>query len=245
MEKGSIQLREGELFLTQEPNELFCVIRGTVELYMVPMEGDHHGRAIELCEAKEKTVFPAIAFQDHEGVLWCMQIKALGADATLTKSIDGPSMLEKSKKRLMQQIGISEKEQHFERCYDLALRNFYMQRKWSEDNKLDPPQPPVRTPETYTVLAYLCRASNISFPEWETLLPQVGREPSVPELAEAGNLICRKIVLEDRCWKLDCGMLITMLEDELVALVHGSGGRYLKSSQAAFLVLSHCFISDR
>lgn len=215
----------GQTLQTENPNESFGLVQGRVMLFMVPIQNGVTQKAVPLYEINEGKVFPAVAFQDFKGVLWQLRVKALGDDATLREI---PAVTDRIRQTLTDQLGISQTAVRLE-GFEGALRNYCVAKMLTDKNEVDLPIKgsvfnPI--PDTYTALACLCRVGRIPFSEWNVLQPKVGKAPSVPELAEAANLICRKLTLEDKWFAQDCGLLLCMLDDQLVALVPGCLGGY-------------------
>ena len=215
----------GQTLQTEKPNESFGMVQGRVMLFMVPIENGVTQKPVPLCEINEGKVFPAVAFRDFKGVLWQLRVKALRDDATLRRI---SAVTDRIRQTLTDQLGISQAAVQLE-GFDGALRNYCVAKMLTGKNEVDLPVKGGvfnQIPDTYTALACLCRIAKIPFSEWDALQPKVGKNPSVPELAEAANLICRKLTLEDKWFAQDCGLLLCMLDDQLVTLVPCCFGGY-------------------
>lgn len=80
---------------------------------------------------------------------------------------------------------------------------------------------------TYRVIAQGCKAAGIEVASEARILSCCGAKMAVPDVARISNFTCREVVLEQKWYRQECGVLLGTLDDALVALYRKKGKSYV------------------
>ena len=86
---------------------------------------------------------------------------------------------------------------------------------------------PVQGSNTYRVIAQGCKAAGIEVASEARILSCCGAKMAVPDVARISNFTCREVVLEQKWYRQECGVLLGTLDDALVALYRKKGKSYV------------------
>ena len=125
--ENEIFLKGEAFYLTKHPADVYRVAKGSVYVYLVPMEGETPGRRAFLCEVLESALIPSFSYQDQENKSWCFCLTAK-EEAVLTRM---PGMnTSPLKKKFLQRFHVKDTE---ENSYEGTLVNHYRLTLVSED----------------------------------------------------------------------------------------------------------------
>lgn len=242
--KKQIVLSGADVFCPQKAGEAYHVEQGEVLVYIVPMENEKTGRRVLLCEVPAGRLIPAFVYRDREEKQWRFAFATKNQHAVLLPVENGVTKV--LCRNFLRRAGLSAYEQEgfegslveFYTRETLKDRVFIMKGKRSGAaaaeqacneikavfQKEEPPEP--RKAARYQALLFVCAGLGIRLPEEKTLLAGCGKTPDIPELARAGGLICRRVVLEEDWYGSDCGGLVCSIGGETVGCVPGLNGKY-------------------
>ena len=227
--------------------EIYRVDKGTVYVYIVPMEDKKPGRPLFCCQvsdSEDHPLIPGLEFRDRDGRIWHLMFRSTSGNARLrTLSHSADSDLHRT---FLERCGITTFAQE---GYENSLAEFYKRRSvkdWAfikkdamlTDDVAQDTHDVVKNAVTggedldltgtdgYRALQFLSTRLGTQAPE-SSALKLIRTPTQLPDLAAAFGLICRTVVLEENWHKRDCGYLVAQLEDETVACCPTGGGYLL------------------
>lgn len=239
-----IVLSGTDVFCPQEPKDAYRVEQGELYVYIVPWKNEKPGRRVLLCEVSQGKVIPGFVYKDMDYRQWRFAVvpKTDGAElAVMHNSVT--SVLHRN---FLRRAGINT---YMEEGYEGSLAEYYNREILKDDAYIAKGQ--MAEPEAkaaaldaikgafregsssgisgndaYMALHFACGKLGIPIIQPEELIVRCGKDPDIVHIAQASRFICRKVVLESNWHKNDCGGLVGRIEDETVACVPVSKGKY-------------------
>lgn len=242
---GLLTLTGADVFCPQESGDAYRIEQGEVYIYIVPWKNEKAGRRVLFCTAGEGRVIPALVYRDHEYCHWRLAFVPKSEEAVIAVMND--SVTSVLHRNFLQRAGI---DTYAQEGFENSLVEFYKREDLKDDiyiAKGQKAEPRAKedsfdaikgvfantTPTglsgnaAYQALAFLCERLGISLIKSDDLTARCGKDPDITAVAQASNIICRRVVLEADWYKNDCGGLISTLDQEIIACIPASGGKYL------------------
>lgn len=259
---AQILVTSTEPYLTQTSGDAYCLEKGEVFVFIVPIENGRPGKPEFFCDMKDtdnQKTFPALAYRDRNHKNWRLQIKAVSEEAVL-KVLPASADDELCRAFLNRQHITTYDKEGFEN----SLVEFYTKQIVVKDKGFiikadhagsesqekvvnvlkdafsDVGQVEQTGSDYYQALQFVCRRQGISLIKADELYTRCGKNPDINEIARASHFICRKIVLDADWFQFDCGGIVGTIDKETVACVLDRKGRYqlFRSSDESIVPLS-------
>ncbi len=230
-------------YITEGTKDAFRVATGSVFVFVAPMKGGKPNRRLLLCEISEGHLIPSFAFQDSEYVNWRFILVPRDeadlillpgmATSVLYRRFARTAGLESFQEEGFQQslIDFYKRESLKDNIYielgqknrpdvDIATYGVIRQAFRAEEKNIQGDEP------IWRAVAFACRHSSIPLPGYEKVLAACGDHVTVPNIAHAARIGCRKVVLDAGWFHRDCGTIVSSIEGEPVACVPKGQERY-------------------
>lgn len=244
----TIVLTSTDQFLSENPGDAYRLEKGEIFVYIAPIKNGRAGLTEYYCDIRADEAdrdFPALACTDKDHRNWRLLIKAASDEAVLTRLKDGvtdelrKNFLERNRIQTFEKEGFEGSLIEFYTDRVTLKDKVFIQRSSNADKKSGEKvvgvlketfssdgQIEQAENSNYQALSFLCAKMGISLLKPDELSTRCGKNPDIPEIAQASHFICRKVVLEADWFQRDCGGLIGTLGKEVVACVPGKKGRY-------------------
>lgn len=240
-----IQLQSPHALLTENMNDAYRVVQGGVIVYLVPVKKGSIERRKRIAELNKGDIFPSYAYRNEAFDVWKFLVVPKSGEAELELLENGST--KPLKRNFIHKCGIPKlEEEGFERC----LEEFYLGQSLKDEGFIvhseiakkvvsgqtaatiisiaeSAEEAPVRGSNTYRVIAQGCKAAGIEVASEARILSCCGAKMAVPDVARISNFTCREVVLEQKWYRQECGVLLGTLDDALVALYRKKGKSYV------------------
>ena len=239
----TIILTRADVLYPQSPKDVYFVDSGVILVYIVPWKAEKPGRRLLLCEVPEKKAIPAFVFRDADYAQWRF---ALVPKDEAVVHVNKGSLTSVLQRNFLKRAGIATYEQE---GFDRSLAEYYKREILKDDAYISrgqraEPEARAASFETvkkafgndgvdcdsndlyYRALCFIGKQMRLPIIAEEELTLRCGKEPSLPAIAIASNVICRKIVLDANWNKSDCGAFVSTIDHSIVACVPGKTGKY-------------------
>lgn len=240
-----IQLQSPHALLTENMNDAYRVVQGGVIVYLVPVKKGSIERRKRIAELNKGDIFPSYAYRNEAFDVWKFLVVPKSGEAELELLENGST--KPLKRNFIHKCGIPKlEEEGFERC----LEEFYLGQSLKDEGFIvhseiakkvvsgqtaatiisiaeSAEEAPVQGSNTYRVIAQGCKAAGIEVASEARILSCCGAKMAVPDVAKISNFTCREVVLEQKWYRQECGVLLGTLDDALVALYRKKGKSYV------------------
>lgn len=240
-----IQLQSPHALLTENMNDAYRVVQGGVIVYLVPVKKGSIERRKRIAELNKGDIFPSYAYRNEAFDVWKFLVVPKSGEAELELLENGST--KPLKRNFIHKCGIPKlEEEGFERC----LEEFYLGQSLKDEGFIvhseiakkvvsgqtaatiisiaeSTEEAPVQGSNTYRVIAQGCKAAGIEVASEARILSCCGAKMAVPDVARISNFTCREVVLEQKWYRQECGVLLGTLDDALVALYRKKGKSYV------------------
>lgn len=240
-----IQLQSPHALLTENMNDAYRVVQGGVIVYLVPVKKGSIERRKRIAELNKGDIFPSYAYRNEAFDVWKFLVVPKSGEAELKLLENGST--KPLKRNFIHKCGIPKlEEEGFERC----LEEFYLGQSLKDEGFIvhseiakkvvsgqtaatiisiaeSVEEAPVQGSNTYRVIAQGCKAAGIEVASEARILSCCGAKMAVPDVARISNFTCREVVLEQKWYRQECGVLLGTLDDALVALYRKKGKSYV------------------
>lgn len=240
-----IQLQSPHALLTENMNDAYRVVQGGVIVYLVPVKKGSIERRKRIAELNKGDIFPSYAYRNEAFDVWKFLVVPKSGEAELELLENGST--KPLKRNFIHKCGIPKlEEEGFERC----LEEFYLEQSLKDEGFIvhseiakkvvsgqtaatiisiaeSAEEAPVQGSNTYRVIAQGCKAAGIEVASEARILSCCGAKMAVPDVARISNFTCREVVLEQKWYRQECGVLLGTLDDALVALYRKKGKSYV------------------
>ena len=240
-----IQLQSPHALLTENMNDAYRVVQGGVIVYLVPVKKGSIERRKRIAELNKGDIFPSYAYRNEAFDVWKFLVVPKSGEAELELLENGST--KPLKRNFIHKCGIPKlEEEGFERC----LEEFYLGQSLKDEGFIvhseiakkvvsgqtaatiisiaeSAEEAPVQGSNTYRVIAQGCKAAGIEVASEARILSCCGAQMAVPDVARISNFTCREVVLEQKWYRQECGVLLGTLDDALVALYRKKGKSYV------------------
>lgn len=244
---NEINLKGGQVILTEHMST-YQVISGTVLVYVALKKGEETGRRFFLCEMHEGEKIPSMQHDDGDGH-WVFVLSALG-EAGLTEIPDieeevyrsfakkismllmdceffGEDVVELVNLRLITEEGFiysvsEEQEKTKEKGLTLIYNMFYRKSRSARADKSGN--------SLYDTMAYICAKKRMKIASFDDMKEACGRRFGIKEVARVSHFATRKILLEEKWFTSDSGILLVFDEEKntpYAAVPKGTSRYYL------------------
>lgn len=240
-----IQLQSPHALLTENMNDAYRVVQGGVIVYLVPVKKGSIERRKRIAELNKGDIFPSYAYRNEAFDVRKFLVVPKSGEAELELLENGST--KPLKRNFIHKCGIPKlEEEGFERC----LEEFYLGQSLKDEGFIvhseiakkvvsgqtaatiisiaeSAEEAPVQGSNTYRVIAQGCKAAGIEVASEARILSCCGAKMAVPDVARISNFTCREVVLEQKWYRQECGVLLGTLDDALVALYRKKGKSYV------------------
>ena len=248
-DEESLKLDPGEVYFSQESDEAWFVSSGSVNVYVVPFSSEEtplRREFLRTASDEDGSLIPGLCYGSGE-VTFRIAISPIEQKTILKKTI----CTQTARIRFLENTPAYSYTQE---GFDAAVAQFY--RKQNELAQLVKQAESRRAKQEihraqrqaihhglnkeahqtvdkngsvlYHTMAFLCKKGKIKLaPEEELKRLCAKEELTIEDMAQTSHFICRPIVLEDRWWRSDCGLLLCECDQKPVACVPMAGGKYV------------------
>lgn len=239
----TITLTSADVFYPQSPKDVYFVDSGEVLVYIVPWKSEKPGRRLLLCEVPEKKAIPSFVFRDIDYAQWRFALVPKNEAVIHIKKDSITSILQRN---FLKRAGITTYEQE---GFDRSLAEHYKREILKDDAYISRGQkaePEARAASFeavknafgnddisfdsndlhYRALRFIGKHLGLQIITEDELVIRCGKDPTLPAIAKASNVICRRIVLAANWHKSDCGAFVSSIDGNVVACVPGKTGKY-------------------
>lgn len=232
-----------DCLITHDPLDAYRADSGTVLVYIVPWAKNSEGRRVLLCEVPEGTVIPAFSYKDRDYKEWRFLLVAKEFAEISVMKASSTSVL---KKRFIKNAGINSYEHEgFNDC----LVDFYNRELLKDDvfiehgkklgeqvgeasygvirdsfrgreNVISENDPAYRT------VAYVCGYFSMKPQSFERVKACCGKNADIAGISQACGLVSRRVVLEEKWYKRDNGVIVGTLGKKYVACIPAGLHKY-------------------
>ena len=243
----TITLGKTDSHITENPDDVYVLEKGTVFVDIVSMERGHVGGSLLYCEITDTDSLreiPALSFRDANYKQWRLRLRTKSEEAVLTRRSGGATeelhraFLERGKLDTYEREG-----------YERSLLEFYNRREVIDTGILQKgegaekrsgadvhglmggvlkgdEQKAQSDSKLYQALAFVCGKRGIGLVSPEELYSRCGENPDVPGIAKASHFICRKIVLDSDWLQFDFPGFVGKIDKEIVGCTQDKNGKY-------------------
>ncbi|MBQ4158106.1 MAG: NHLP bacteriocin export ABC transporter permease/ATPase subunit [Clostridia bacterium] len=235
-------------YLSENPRHAYQLIKGEINVYIVPLENDHPGKAEYYCNIRDTDKFrtiPAFVYQDATRRNWRILIKSAGEEAVLALVHNG--LTPQLQEAFLTHKGITT---YGKEGFENSLVQFYIKQVTLKDEIFidrfhsadsesdrkvvdtlkdafsDNKQIEHTNNDYYQALQFVCGKMNVSLIKADELYVRCGKNPTIEEIAHASRFICRKIILDAGWFHSDCGGFVGTLGKEIIACAPDQKGKY-------------------
>ncbi|MDO5574901.1 MAG: NHLP bacteriocin export ABC transporter permease/ATPase subunit [bacterium] len=232
-----IRIKGGHMYLTSDPDELFYVEKGPVNLYIVKTHHGNLGRSIFLCEIPEHTWIPTLSVA-KKGDEYFWQFLFMAQD-TAELSIASAAQTEMDTNSLFSSILLNIPNfPEGEEIYPVRLAKYYEEiiggeklaiaEMLVEKNTIRANRanlilslfmkkgfvfPEKTESPIYNVMSIYCDYMKIKLCSYQTAETICGKDFAAHELARISHFIIRQVTLEEQWYMRDNGPLIAYLKE--------------------------------
>ncbi len=247
-----IKLKGGAVYITENSEDAYRVVSGSVYVYIVPWSSGQAGRRSLLCQVEKGSLIPAFSYVDQDSEAWRFCLTA--AEEAELIPMEGACTMP-LKKRFLKKAGIANpgEETYEDVLVDqfrmnlvredgfllrtgmdkAAVRNqtsqliaSFFQKERKEEKKKG-------GQAVYQVMEELCRRSGISIADYERAELCCGTDLTFEGIARVSHIPCRRIVLEETWYEADAGSILVLFgeqEEPAACIPRGQGGYWLYRS---------------
>lgn len=247
--KDKITVSITQPFITESPNDAYCLEKGEVFIRIVPIDHGNPGNAEHYCDISDidtDRTFPALVYRDADYRQWRLKIEAVSDEAILVPIVNGAT--DELKREFLKRGNITTFAQE---GYENSLVEYYKKKKDVAEKGFiekigkvdhDSQEKVVKTlgnafseeghteqtgNDYYQALQFVCKHMDISIVKSDELYARCGKNPTIADIARASHFICRKVVLDANWFSFDCGGFVSTIDKEIVACVPDKKGNYL------------------
>lgn len=241
----ALELNSPEALLTESKADAYRILEGTVIVYIVPVKGGQIERRKKVAELSTGALFPGYCYVNPAFEVWKFLVVPKSGHARLELIKDGST--NPLKRNFVRSCGIPKyEEEGFEGC----LEEFYLGQSLKDERfivhseaarKIVAGQTaatiisiadaeeaaPAQGSDIYRVVAQACRQAGIELVSEQRILASGNKKMYVPDIARISNFTCRSIVLEQKWYRSDCGVLLGTQNGKTVACYRRKGGQYV------------------
>ncbi|MDR0886772.1 MAG: NHLP bacteriocin export ABC transporter permease/ATPase subunit [Clostridiales Family XIII bacterium] len=221
-----LNLRGGEMHITDDSNQSFVVEDGSVLVYILPYRDEKIGRRFLLHEAMKGEAIPSLCVNDSTLGIWRFGFVALD-QATMTIQNSSTSELKSdfAQRANIHLFDILDFEEQMIEQYEINIikeeGNIYAtgqeqkavyERGLHSIFDLFARKRKRKTPESgnkiYDTVATICDYMNIPIATFDSIRESSGRRFTVNDIARVSHFICRDVVFDENWYKMDTGPVI-------------------------------------
>ena len=229
---NTINLYGGDYHITNDGENAYIVKKGVVLVYIIPYKNDEPGRRSFVYEAHQGEVIPSLVYRDNEYCNWRFCFVALES-AELSIVENGATRVLKEKFSVKANIRNFRVE-----GYEGGLVDQYRINTVTEDGFIKRSQRDrIRTSQAtdkrirdafrknrvvgdyeatgnhlYDCLRIMCLKQHISIADFEKVKATYGSSPSISEIADLSHFAYREVLLQEKWYKTDSGVLLVYNE---------------------------------
>lgn len=248
-EQNKVILSGSDYYIVPNAADAYSVEDGSVFVYIAPVNNGHPKNPLNYCDisaSDNDTTIPGFVYEDPAHTKWRLIIKAKSEQAVVKPLFRGNAaslqkiFLERRQIQTIDQEGFEnslvdyyvKKVKLADRVYiDKATRADREAQKDVHNILADAFSNDGQTEHTkhlnYQALQFVCNKLDIPLMKSEDLFTRCGKESDVKKLAQASNMICRKVVLDADWYEYDCGGFIGTLDEEIIGCAPDKKGNYL------------------
>jgi len=228
-------LNRNESILTVEEKDAYLLRTGSVAVFIVPWENEETGRRIRLYSMSPGDVVPSFVYRDMDYKHWRFLLVAEEeADVELLPS--WVTSVLKHKFAQKASLGDLKNETFENSVVEFYKKEIVKDAVFIERGKKGAPNIKKESlgvihsafgsgivavngnDEVYRAVAMAASALKQEILSEEEVSRICGEDLEIPDVADAFGLICRNVVLEEKWFEVDCGVLIGKIEEEQVVL---------------------------
>ncbi len=224
-----IRLKGRQCYITNDKNDAFYVVEGSVFLHIVPLENSYTSRKSFLYEAKSGEIIPSFCYKDIEYVHWRFCISAV--DEAVIQVVEN-GCTNKLRHQFLEKVQLDSVDiEGFEGCLvnryreNIVKEDTYIIRTEKEKkniaddilsliytvfNEGNENITKNKTNMLYDSVSFLCKKKKIKIASYNKVKEMCGEDPDMFDIARVSNFSCREVVLEDGWQKQDCGAFIAL-----------------------------------
>lgn len=245
-EKITIEIESPDAMVTEGTNDLFTITEGGAIVYIVPIENGVLNRRKQIATLSVGDSFPSLFYTDPGFVRYrflicpssgsvCMNLIKNGSNPALQRNFIRKCNIPKLEQEGFEQslvefyIGQSLQEESFIVKTQEAQKNIAGQKIITIANVIpDANSNPIVLEGSvdYQIIALACKKAGVTLASEKRILASGNEKMIVPDIAKVSNFTCRDIVLEDKWWKSDCGVIIGEMDKQRIACYYGKGKKY-------------------
>ena len=229
-----------EDFITIDSGTVIRVDKGTVLVYLFPVEDGRSGRKLLLTELKPVTAVPSFNYKDEEGIVWKFQLMSLDEEAGITVTEDDDparhraEFVKAANIPDVERIGYDEavvevyrlhqvKDDAFIYQVDKDGRLFYENGLKAILEHFEGDAGSIEVTSTgndlYKAVDYICKKKGISIEDYESIIQAEGSDFLVEDIARMSDFLVRQVKLEGNWYKKDSGILLGFIREGKRAVV--------------------------
>jgi ATP-binding cassette subfamily C protein len=229
-----------EDFITIDSGTVIRVDKGTVLVYLFPVEDGRSGRKLLLTELKPGAAVPSFNYKDEEGIVWKFQLMSLDEEAGITVTEDDDparhraEFVKAANIPDVERIGYDEavvevyrlhqvKDDAFIYQVDKDGRLFYENGLKAILEHFEGDAGSIEVTSTgndlYKAVDYICKKKGISIEDYESIIQAEGSDFLVEDIARMSDFLVRQVKLEGNWYKKDSGMLLGFIREGKRAVV--------------------------
>ena len=250
---AKIHIRGGEVFVTSDARKKYCVLEGTVLVFLVPLSSGEKGRRLFLAELEKDGIIPGFVADTEKDKSFRFALVALDEALIEENVYSGDSEEARIRSSFAERIGITLKDpselkddlvelynlneiknegyiyksaQDVKRSRDKSLnmtRDIFLV---NDDKNFDDAQSTAN--RIYNCALFLCKKENIQIAPKDKVVKSSGKDFLLDDIARVSHFTTRQIVLPDKWYKKDCGRFIAFkdADNEPVCLFPRHYGKY-------------------
>ena len=244
-ETVKLELTSPEALLTERTEDLYRVAQGAVIIYLVPVRKGKMERRKRIAEAGTGELFPGCCYRNAAFETWKFLVVPKSGSAKLEYIKDGSTI--PLQKNFVQRNHIPKfQEEGFERCLEefylgLSLKDegFVVHSEIAKGGVAEQiaatiisiaESEPAAAPQgsaNYQIIARACRAAGIELVPEQQLLACGAAAMHIPDVARISNFTCREVVLQQKWYRSDCGVILGTRDGKPIACYRKKGKKYV------------------
>lgn len=255
MNTNSVFLKGGDFYITENAENAFRVIKGTVLVFIVPYNNGTAGRRSFVYEANEEETIPAFSYRDIEYCNWRFCLVALDKAELAEMQNASTKVLQRKfcekakianfrvegynnglvdqyrKNIVAEDSFIKRTKNNRETTAASVLRLIY--RAFDSDKTFEAAG--TTNSELYNSMALLCNKNSIKIAPYEKIIEACSEDFGISDIARISNFTCREILLEVGWHKTDSGSFLVFDENKkpFVCLPNGTSSYILYDPETA------------
>ncbi len=234
----TIKLKGGNMYLTGDPNEVFRVDEGELNIYIVRVSGTQIGRSIYLCDAPTGCWIPSLSLVENgKARYWQFLLKAKDtARLTLTTIDNSGENLEEIRDNFLSRIN---KLPATDARFSVRMAEWYesvLEQEESIISRIAVEKKAVRAGKInmmlsvfkqqsnwkyqehtdnalYNAMSIYCDYMNVKICSYQTLCSTCGDDFNLSDIARVSHFIVRNVMLGERWYRRDSGPLVAYRKD--------------------------------